>query len=176
MIQCVRVLELNLHRTLTLQRVMREPPLLRALMLYSSISSGVTLLITRMHLSPSRVRLYLRLSDSSLVPLYLDRRGSREVPFDGCERCGRRLTIRCRFGPAGDFGFETQCFAFVAFGVFEFFQELRWRRGIGILHLWSETSRKRSLVPVAFTLVSFDDSDGVPRPASFSAITRNSYT
>lgn len=62
---------LNLHRTLTLQRHMREPPLFRALIIYSSTSSGVTLLITKIHLSPSRVMLYLGPSDNSLVPLYL---------------------------------------------------------------------------------------------------------
>lgn len=50
---------------------MREPPLFRALILYSSTSSGVTLLITKIHLSPSRVMLYLGPSDNSLVPLYL---------------------------------------------------------------------------------------------------------
>ena len=63
---------INLQRTLTLQRHILEPPLFFALILYSSISSGVALLITRMHLSPSRVIVYFGLLDNSLVPLYLN--------------------------------------------------------------------------------------------------------
>lgn len=63
--------EFNLQRTVTLHRVIREPPLFRALILYSSRSSGVKLLITRIHLSPSRVMLYFDPFEISLVPLYL---------------------------------------------------------------------------------------------------------
>ncbi len=65
------MIHFNLHRTFTLQRHILEPPLFRALILYSSTSSGVALLITKIHLSPSRVILYLAPADNSLVPLYL---------------------------------------------------------------------------------------------------------
>lgn len=85
----------HLHRTLTLQRDIFAPPLFRILILYSSISSAVRLLITKIQRSPSRVIVYFGLFDNSFVPRYLSRRIGKINEMCN-DRLNQRFTIQYR--------------------------------------------------------------------------------
>ena len=84
-----------------------------------------------MHLSPSRVIVYFGPSDSSFVPLYL-RNETSGVP---AQRRERDRPFDIGLGCANHFGFQANGFSFVAFGILQFLQELRWRGGVGIFDL-----------------------------------------